>query len=238
MQQILRVDSICKSFSRTSAVTSVSFDVSGGEVVGIVGPNGAGKSTTLKLILGLLTPDSGSVTLFSDSPTLPTTRKRLGYMPENALFYPALTGSELLGMVGALYGMTKQLVAQRSKQVLAQVGLSSAAHQRMSHYSKGMLQRIYLAQSLLNQPELLLLDEPLDGLDPFGRSNMRDLLKQLKQAGTAIVFSSHILSDVEQVCDRLILMDSGHIVKQGNTKQLLHGKSLEDFFMTHLSSRA
>lgn len=232
MQQPLTVTSLSKAFSDFQAVDGISFLVGPGEVLGIIGPNGAGKTTTIKLILGLLHPDRGSVQLFGSSIHDLEVRRRIGYMPETPSFYNHLTGRELLAFAGELCGLTKKQIKERSEDLLGRVGLTEAAHRQLGTYSKGMLQRICLAQALINQPELLFLDEPLDGLDPLGRVRMKEVLLELKEKGTAIVLNSHILSDVEIMSDRIAIMDRGKILKlEPVTRLIPKGKTLEEVFM-------
>lgn len=232
MQQPLIVDTITKRFGDFQAVKSLSFKVNAGEVLGIVGPNGAGKTTTIKMILGLLKPDSGNIKLFGESIESTKVRARIGYMPETPSFYAHLTGAELLSFVGELFNLPKATIKERSTKLLAQVGLKDAAKRQLADYSKGMLQRICLAQALINEPELLFLDEPLDGLDPLGRVRMKEVLLEIKKKGTAIVLNSHILSDVEIMSDRIAIMDQGSILKLDTVQKLIpKGKTLEQVFI-------
>lgn len=234
--QPLTVTTISKSFGPFKAVDSLSFSVEPSEVIGIIGPNGAGKTTTIKMILGLLQPDTGEIRLFGKDINDPSVRQRLGYMPESPTFYANLTGRELLGYVGELFGMTRATIAKRSKELLTRVGLEEAGSRQLKTYSKGMLQRICLAQALVNSPELLFLDEPLDGLDPLGRIQMKEILLELKAAGTAVVFNSHILGDVEAVSDRIAIMNHGKLLALEPTKTLVpKGKTLEDVFIATIT---
>lgn len=234
--QPLTVQSITKCFGSVKAVTNLSFNVESSEVVGIIGPNGAGKTTTIKMILGLLQPDQGEIRLFGKQIDDPAVRQRVGYMPESPTFYSNLTGRELLGYVGELFGMGKADKAARSKALLERVGLEDAGSRQLKTYSKGMLQRICLAQALVNSPELLFLDEPLDGLDPLGRIQMKEILLELKAAGTSVVFNSHILSDVEAVSDRIAIMDNGKLLTLERTSTLVpKNKTLEDVFIATIT---
>ena len=228
----LVVEDIQKNYGAVKAVRGLSFTVKAGEVVGIVGPNGAGKTTTIKMILGLLEPDKGTISLFDKSITDMEVRQRIGYMPETPSFYNHLTAREIMQFVGELFQLPKETIKQRTKDLLELVGLTKAADRPLRGYSKGMLQRICLAQALINEPDLLFLDEPMDGLDPIGRIRMKEILLEVKSRGASIVFNSHILSDVEAVSDRIMIMDQGKMLKMGTVSQLIPAnKTLEDVFI-------
>lgn len=232
----LSVSNVRKSFDGHVAVTGVSFQVKPGEVLGIVGPNGAGKSTTIKMVLGLLEPDGGTISLFGSTAGDLAVRQRIGYMPESPSFYPRLSGRELLTYVGELFQLPRPVIRERTEALLKLVGLTEAAERHVGGYSKGMTQRMCLAQALMNEPELLFLDEPMDGLDPIGRIKMREILLAVKKRGAAIVFNSHILSDVELLSDRVAIMDQGKLQALGTVKQLIpKGKTLEDVFVSHVT---
>jgi ABC-2 type transport system ATP-binding protein len=228
----LSVSKIRKSFGDFTAVQDVSFTVKAGEVLGIVGPNGAGKSTTIKMILGLLEPDKGTVKLFGSTADDLSVRKRIGYMPETPAFYSKLTGRELMTYVGELFQLPKATIKERTEELLNLVGLKDAANRQVGGYSKGMTQRICLAQALMNEPELIFLDEPMDGLDPIGRIRMREILLAVKKRGAAIVFNSHVLSDVELMSDKVAIMDQGKLKAFDTVGKLIpKGKTLEDVFV-------
>ena len=186
---------------------NISFSVEKGDVFGFIGPNGAGKTTTLKTILGIIEPTSGEVKIFGENPQNISVKKRIGFMPENTYLYKYLTGDEFLDYAAGFY--------ERKNWVLEKVGLDSARSRRLSTYSKGMLQRIGIAQAILHDPELIFLDEPMSGLDPIGRKMIKDLLLELKKSGKAIFLNSHILPDVEAVCDKYAIIAGGKILKQG-----------------------
>ena len=235
----LTVESISKRFGKALAVDALTFSVAEGEVLGIIGPNGAGKTTTIKMILGLLEPDSGRISLFGKAIVDPEVRRRIGYMPETPTFYNNLTGRELLTYVGQLFNLSSVHTKTRSLELLHRLGLSDAADRQLKTYSKGMLQRLCLAQALINRPHLLFLDEPLDGLDPVGRIEMKEILLEIKQDGTAIVFNSHILSDVEQISDRIAIINKGSLLKLESVKKLVpKGRSLEEVFIETIASHA
>ncbi len=228
----LVVTNLKKSFGKVKAVRDISFSVDAGEVLGIVGPNGAGKSTTIKMILGLLEPTSGSVELFGKKISDASVRTRIGYMPETPSFYNHLSGYELLQVAGTLFSLSKAEVKRRSADLVEMVGLSDSAHRPLREYSKGMLQRICLAQALINQPDIIFLDEPMDGLDPIGRIRMKETLLEIRSKGTAVVFNSHILSDVAAISDRIAIMDHGTLLKLDTVTNLIpKGKTLEEVFI-------
>jgi len=228
----LQLKGVVKEFDSVRAVDGISFDLGPAETVGIVGPNGAGKTTTIKMILGLLEPTRGSISLLGKSIADPSVRRKIGYMPETPSFFAYLTGRELLHFVGGLFELPPTEITTRSDSLLERVGLTEAANRQLHTYSKGMLQRICLAQALINEPAVLFLDEPLDGLDPIGRIRMREILLEIKNQGTAILLNSHILSDVELMSDRIAIMDHGKIVRLGTVKELIpKGKNLEEVFI-------
>ncbi len=203
------------------AVRGLSFSVKRGEVFGIVGPNGAGKTSTIKILTGLMKASSGEAKLFGMSTRSIESRRKLGYLPEGPYFYEHLKVKELLTYYGQLHGLDHQTLNQRIPELIERVGLSHATDRPLKKFSKGMRQRAGLAQALINDPELVILDEPQSGLDPIGRREVRDLIFDLKQRGKTVVFSSHILPDVEAVCDRVALFNKGKIIEEGLLDDLL-----------------
>lgn len=195
--------------------------VSAGEIVGLIGANGAGKTTTLKLLLGLLVPDSGQVELAGVPLNRGDWRQHVGYLPEQPAFYEYLSGREFLFFVGELFGLEKKVLTARVSSLLERVGIAESANRRIRTYSKGMQQRLGIAQALLNEPKLLLFDEPMSGLDPIGRRFVRDLLLELRAQGCSILFSTHIIPDAEFACDRIALMRRGQLVAVGTVDELL-----------------
>ena len=189
---------------KAQALRGVDFEVRAGEVFGLVGLNGAGKSTLMKMAVGLLRPDSGQVKLFGFDPRSLEARRRFGYLPELPSFPSYLSALEVISYYGRLHGLTQ--AREKARQVLDQVGLGHAADEPIRRYSKGMQQRVGLAQALLHDPELLFLDEPMSGLDPLGMSEMRDLILEQRKRGRTVLFNSHVLAEVERICDRV-----GHI---------------------------
>jgi len=197
---------------RVEAVRDVSFSVRENEIFGIVGPNGAGKTTTMNMMTNLIFPDAGSVELFGTPIGRAEIRRRLGFLPEVPYFYEHLTVTELVRYYGALHGMARSEVNARLDDLLELVGLQDARDRPLQGYSKGMRQRAGIAQALINDPDLVILDEPQSGLDPVGRREVRDLILDLRERGKTIIFSSHILVDVEAVCDRVAVMHDGQVV--------------------------
>jgi len=196
---------------RILAVKNLSFAVEQGEIFGFVGPNGAGKSTTIKILMGLIFADRGEARLFDLPCSHPKARAKVGFVPEQPALYDHLTGAEFLHFAGELYGLSKKNFMEQALKLLEKVGLKEAMDLKLRHYSKGMQQRLVIAQALIANPELIIMDEPLSGLDPIGRMEIMDLIKSLKEDGKTIFFSSHILHDVETVCDRVALIVRGEL---------------------------
>lgn len=202
-------------------VNGVSFEVFPGEIFGIVGPNGAGKTSTIKILTGLMKPTSGYARMFGEPVDHIESRRRLGYLPEGPYFYEHLKAPELLRYYGQLHGLDSATMNKRIPELIDRVGLSHATDRPLKKFSKGMRQRAGLAQALINNPELVILDEPQSGLDPVGRKEVRDLIFELKQQGKTVIFSSHILPDVEAVCDRVALFHKGEIKEIGSLDELM-----------------
>lgn len=196
------------------AVRGLNFEVQPGEVVGFLGPNGAGKSSTLKALMGFVAPTSGTAEVFGKQAGTEAARAMVGYLPEVGLYYPYLTPLETLTLYGELQGIGKRALAKEARDLLVQVGLADAALKPNRSLSKGMLQRVGIAQALLGNPKLLVLDEFTSGLDPLGRREMRDILLARRAQGTTIFFSSHELSEVEMLCDRVLLVHRGRLVEE------------------------
>ncbi len=207
--------------AKATAVDGISFNIERGEVFGLLGPNGSGKSTTIKLILGLLNTTKGRLTVFGKEPHDVATKKFIGFLPEESYLYPYLNSLETLDYYGRLYGLDRKTRTRRSEELLEMVGLSQVAHRHVGEFSKGMMRRIGLAQALINDPEFLILDEPTSGLDPIGTRQVKDLLLELKRRGKTILLSSHLLSDVEDVCDRMTILYGGKIHAEGTANELL-----------------
>ena len=208
---------------KIASLRNCSLSVYQGETFGLLGPNGAGKTTLLKLLLGIVRPSSGKGLLLGQPLGDRAVKQRIGYLPEAAYFYDYLTGWEFLQMIAGLFQIPTSIQRQRIPQLLELVGLSqSAARQKqMRQYSKGMLQRVGMAQALINDPELVFLDEPMSGLDPIGRYQMREIILSLQAQGKTIFFNSHILSEVEQICDRVAILSQGELICTGSLDELL-----------------
>ncbi len=215
-----------------AVVSNLSFSIKRGSVFGFLGPNGAGKTTTIKMLVGLTEPDLGSIRILEKVPHDLSLRQKIGFMPESPAFYVYLTAREFLQSMADLFGMAKQESKNRISDVLRKVDLSDFQDMQIRKFSKGMGQRLALAQALINDPEVLFLDEPLDGLDPFGRSEVKKILLGLKQEGKTIFFNSHILSDVEEICDEVGILDKGKLVALGSVQNIMRGFSnLEEAFV-------
>lgn len=206
---------------RHVALRGATFSVEPGEIFGFLGPNGAGKTTTLKILMGLIQPDGGVASLWGQPCGDPATRRRVGYLPEGPYFYDHLTAWELLDMMGTLYGLDRGTRQQRAEALLEQVGIAHAARRPLRTYSKGMLQRTGLAQALIGDPDLVVLDEPMSGLDPIGRREVRDMVAGLKEQGKTVLLCTHVLADAVTLCDRVGLIVGGKVRDQGLLSDLL-----------------
>ncbi len=206
---------------KARAVDNVDFEVRRGEVFGLLGPNGSGKSTTIKMLLGLLYPTQGQVTVFGESPRDVKTKARIGYLPEESYLYRYLSPGETLDFFGNLFALDAGDRQKRTEQLIEMVGLGNARTRTVGEFSKGMQRRIGLAQALINDPDLVILDEPTAGLDPIGCREIKDLIRALAKRGKTVILSSHLLADVEDVCDRVVIYYGGKIQAKGTLKELL-----------------
>jgi len=231
--KVIEIKDLTKIYSspfmrrKSIGVNGLNMDVEEGEIFGLLGPNGAGKTTTLKIITGLLKPSSGSVTIFGGIDSI-SARKRMGFLPENPTFYRHLNGLELLRFYSRLYD--KNPKKSELEEILELVGLKNETNKRISSYSKGMIQRIGFAQAIAGDPDLLILDEPLGGLDPIGRRELKDLIQKVTGLGKTILLSSHILTDVEALCDRVGIIIKGKMKKIGHLREILKS----DIFYTDI----
>ena len=202
------------------ALDGVSLEVGRGQVFGLLGPNGAGKTTLVKILLGLARRSGGDAQLFGQPVGDPRARTRVGYLPEGHRFPGYLTGVQMLELFGQMCGRDREYLRRRIPELLEQVGMRDAAHRKIREYSKGMTQRIGLAQAMVHEPELVILDEPTDGVDPVGRAAVRQLVQGLKDRGTTVFINSHLLQEVELICDRVVIMARGKILREGSIAEL------------------
>jgi len=203
------------------ALDALCLEVREGEIFGFLGPNGAGKSTTIKLLMHLLHPTSGTARILGQSVDSVSMHQHIGYLPENPYFYDYLTPRELLTYVGRLFGLRRKDLSNKVEALIEDVGLSRAANLQLRKFSKGMVQRIGIAQALINDPKIVFLDEPMSGLDPLGRMDVRRIIMALKARGVTVFFSSHILPDVEAICDRVAILNRGRLQEQGALEDIL-----------------
>ena len=206
---------------KAKAVNDISFTIEPGEVIGLLGPNGSGKSTTVKMLLGLLYPTGGILNVLGRSPRAVETKREIGYLPEESYLYKYLTAEETLDFFGSLFNLSRADRKMRIEQLLDMVGMAHARRRRVGEFSKGMARRIGLAQAMINDPEFLILDEPTSGLDPLGCREVKDLILTLKKRGKTVLITSHLLSDIEDVCDRVIILYGGKVRAMGGLNELL-----------------
>jgi ABC-2 type transport system ATP-binding protein len=220
-------------FQRRSvvAVSDLNLEVAAGQIYGLLGPNGSGKSTTLKIILGLVPPTRGQSKIFGRDSERVASRESVGFLPESPYFYKFLTGEETLRFYGKLCGLHGPALKSRVEEMLALVGLTSARKRRLAGYSKGMLQRVGLAQALIQEPALLVLDEPTAGVDPAGAREIRDLILELKTRGITVLLSSHLLGQVQEICDRVGILANGVLVREGALSELLGVENQTQFVL-------
>ncbi len=232
MADAIRIENLRKTFRlgfiprSRPILKGIDLTVREGETFGYLGPNGAGKTTTIKSLLGLIRPDAGTIEIFGRPAASPRSRERLGFLPENPYFYEYLTAREFLAFTADLFGLDRAVKEERTASLLKLVGLERAADTPLRKYSRGMLQRAGLAQALINDPKLVVLDEPLGGMDPLGRKEIRDIIVRFKDEGKTVFFTSHILQDIEMICDRVAIIVGGRIVKEGALRDLVSEKVL------------
>lgn len=224
---VLATTSLSKTFRKpfsgrqVRAVRNVTFDVQRGEIFGFLGPNGAGKTTTMKMLTGLIAPTSGTMQILGVRAPSPDVMARVGFLAENPYLYPYLSPREFVSLCGRLSGLSGKALAERCRAAIDRVGIGYAMDRAARTLSKGMLQRAALAAALVHDPELLILDEPMSGLDPVGRKEVRDIIVEERHRGRTVFFSSHILSDVEMLCDRVCILRRGEVVVAGSLRELL-----------------
>lgn len=231
----VRIENLTKIFpvplrrQRVTAVRNLSFEVRPGEVYGLLGPNGSGKSTTLKILLGLVTPNQGRAMIFGQDSRDYHSRRDVGFLPENPYFYKFLTAAETLRFYGKVCGMGGTILNKRIDELIHLVGLEEARDRRIGGFSKGMLQRIGLAQALIQDPRLVVLDEPTAGVDPAGSHQIRDLILDLKKRGKTVLLTSHLLEQVQEICDRVGIMARGEMIREGALADLVSVKNQTEF---------
>ena len=237
IMKILEVKNIHKKLAGKKVLKDVTFSVKSGEIYWFLWPNGAGKTTTMKCIMGLIEPEQGEIFVFGEKWLTQKSKEKIGFMPENTYLYKHLTGREFLDFNGKFFGLTGEKLEKRVNKLLKKVGLEEAADKRLSSYSKGMLQRVGLAQSIINKPKLLFLDEPMSGLDPIGRKMVKDLIVSLRDDGTTVFFNTHILADVESICDKLSIINKGHLIVESKKISDVEW-DLEDFFIKKIEEHS
>lgn len=227
MELAIQIENLNKTYKmgfwgkKVKVLDGVSFSVEKGSTFGLLGPNGAGKTTTLKMLVGLTKPTKGKVSVLGKSPFEVKNHKKIGYLPESPYIYTYLTGMEFLNLCGNIHGISGKTLNTRIYELLDLVSLDkNSANKQLKTYSKGMLQRIGIAQSLVNDPEVIFFDEPMSGLDPLGRHDVKEIIKFLKSSNKTIFFNTHILSDVQELCDKIAIMVKGKIVKYGKVDEL------------------
>lgn len=224
---VIKVKGLCKTFKvgfwgrKVEAVKDLDLEIYPNEIFGFLGPNGAGKTTAIKSILGLIHPTSGKISIFDQPHDRVSIRSRIGFLPETPYFYDYLTADEFMNFYGRLLGVDRSERHEKGRRLLEEVGLKGAEKLQLRKFSKGMIQRIGMAQALLNDPDLVILDEPMSGLDPLGRKEVRDIILRLKEQGKTVFFSTHILPDVEMICDRVGIIREGEMVEVGSLHDIL-----------------
>jgi len=236
MSKILEVKKVNKNLAKKHVLKDVSFSVKTGEIYGFLGPNGAGKTTTMKCIMGLIDPESGSIEVFKTPGLTLDDKKKIGFMPENTYLYKHLTWREFLDFNGKFFWLSWKKLEKKINELLKRVGLEDAGDKFLHTYSKWMLQRVGLAQAIINDPNLVFLDEPMSGLDPIGRKMVKDLLVELNKSGTTIFFNTHILADVESICDRISIIHKWEIIVEWKKVSDIEW-TLEDFFIEKVSEK-
>jgi ABC-2 type transport system ATP-binding protein len=234
---VVEVQNLKKTFvfgllrKKVHAVKQVSFQVMQGDMFGLLGPNGSGKTTTLRMILKLIFPSEGEIRILGTTEHNREVAKKIGFLPENPYIYQYLKPREFLDLCGRLVGMPRGQIRQRSEEMIDKVGLRHAVDRPIGKFSKGMMQRMGIAQALLHDPPILILDEPMSGLDPIGRKEIRELLQEQHRLGKTLIFTSHILTDVERLCERVAIIHQGEISAYGRMDELLQNQTLEDLFV-------
>lgn len=241
MNPAINIENLTKDFPfgfsnlKLRAVDNLSLQIGDNQVFGLLGPNGSGKSTTIKVILGLLAPTIGKCEIFGVSSSNVQSRKDVGFLPEAPYFYRYLTGFEMVKFFARICGVEKKILIDRVQEVIEWVGLREAANRRVGTYSKGMLQRIGLAQALVHNPRLIILDEPTAGVDPVGSAEISNLILKLKDQGKTVLLCSHLLAQVEDICDRVAILNRGKLILEGEVRDLVGRKGLQSLIVENLS---
>lgn len=228
---MIEIRGLTKTYNKKNVVDNLSLVIPTGTVFGFLGPNGAGKTTTIKIVVGLNKPSSGTVAINGKSPLSTSTRENVGFMPEDPIFYDELTGLEFLHFASSLFKKSSHKPMTELEEMFRKVDIYEAKNKKIKTYSKGMKQRLGFAQAIVSDPDYIFLDEPLEGLDPIGRKEMKTMLEQLKNQRKTIFFNSHILADVEAICDQIGIIHQGKLVYSGPVKEFTKGKSLEERFV-------
>lgn len=239
--QIRNLTKIYRDFwgrKKVQALNSLSLDIQPGEIFGLLGPNGSGKTTTMKLLLGLLFPTDGEITILGKSASDVSKNERIGYLPEESYLYRFLNAEETLDFYGRLFDMSGADRRKRTNELIEQVGLQHARRRQLKEYSKGMTRRIGLAQALINDPDLVLLDEPTSGLDPLGTNDMKEMIRKLRDQGKTVVMCSHLLADVQDVCDRIAILYGGELKELGRVDELLKAQEETQLLTSNLDPAA
>ena len=231
IQNLTKIYPIPFKREKVTAVKDLSLSVEPGQVYGLLGPNGSGKSTTMKIVLGLVSPTAGKTEIFGRDSRTVESREDVGFLPENPYFYKFLTGTETLHFYGKICGLRGAKLRERTRELLALVGLENAADRRIGGYSKGMLQRIGLAQAMVQEPRLLVLDEPTAGVDPAGSREIRDLILDFKKRGITVLLCSHLLGQVQEICDRIGILHQGVLVREGKLDELISIESQTELIL-------
>ncbi len=241
MDEVITITRLSKSYGKTRAVVDLNLSIGQGEFIGFLGPNGAGKTTTIRMITGILRPDSGSITVAGlDAEDRQKTARILGVVPESRGFYDWMTAKEYLFFFANLYGLQKTAASERVTHLLSQVDLKKNKHKRIGAYSRGMKQRLGLARALINDPKILILDEPTLGLDPQGQEDIENLLRELNSRGVTIFYSSHLLHEVSSMCSRIAIINQGSLTAQGTIQELMQttkGRDLTEAFLALTDSK-
>lgn len=243
-EPVIQIRNLTKTYrdfwgrKKVQALNSLSLEVNKGEVFGLLGPNGSGKTTTMKLLLGLLFPTEGEISILGKPASDVSKNERIGYLPEESYLYRFLNAEETLDFYGRLFDITPEERRQRTNELIEMVGLQHARRRQLKEYSKGMTRRIGLAQALINNPDLVLLDEPTSGLDPEGTQDMKRLIHNLRDQGKTVVMCSHLLADVQDICDRIAILYSGELKELGRVDDLLKEQHETQFVTSHLDDTA